>query len=99
MKVLFVCHRVPFPPKRGGKIRPFNIIKHLHEQGHAVTVASLARNPEEVHESEGLAQHCSKRIVEIVEDRSAWPRMVAWLPTTRLSSFGYFHSPRLKERI
>ena len=43
MKVLFVCHRVPFPPKRGGKIRPFNIIRHLHEQGHEVTVASLAR--------------------------------------------------------
>ncbi len=47
MKVLFVCHRVPFPPKRGGKIRPFNIIRHLHEQGHEVTVASLARNQAE----------------------------------------------------
>jgi len=50
MKVLFVCHRVPFPPKRGGKIRPFNIIRHLHEQGHEVTVASLARSQAEVDE-------------------------------------------------
>ena len=41
MKVLYVCHRFPFPPKRGGKIRPFNMILHLHEQGHEVTVASV----------------------------------------------------------
>jgi len=99
MRVLFVCHRVPFPPKRGGKIRPFNIIRHLHSQGHAVTVASLARNEAELHEADGLGQHCSERLVEVVDDRVAWPRMVAWLPTTRPSSFGYFHSPRLKQRI
>ena len=99
MKVLFVCHRVPFPPKRGGKIRPFNIIRHLHEQGHEVTVASLARSTAEAEEAEGLAHHCSRRLVEVVDDKLAWPRMVAWLPTTRPSSFGYFHSPRLKQRI
>ena len=29
MKILYVCHRFPFPPKRGGKIRPFNMIRHL----------------------------------------------------------------------
>lgn len=99
MKILVVCHRVPFPPKRGGKIRPFNIIRHLHEQGHEVTVASLARNREELEESEGLARHCSGRIVEVVEDRVAWPRMVAWLPTTKPSSFGYFYSPKLERRV
>lgn len=99
MKVLFVCHRVPFPPKRGGKIRPFNIIRHLHGQGHEVTVASLARSQAEADEAEGLAAHCTRRLVEVVDDRLAWPRMVAWLPTTKPSSFGYFHSPRLKARI
>jgi sugar transferase (PEP-CTERM/EpsH1 system associated) len=99
MKVLFVCHRVPFPPKRGGKIRPFNVIRHLHESGHQVTVASLARTQAEAVEAEGLAAHCTSRIVEIVDDMTAWPRMVAWLPTTRPSSFGYFYSRRLKKRI
>ena len=99
MRVLFVCHRVPFPPKRGGKIRPFNIIRHLHEQGHEVTVASLARSQSELVEAEGLGEHCSQRIVEVMDDRVAWPRMVAWLPTSRPSSLGYFHSPRLRKRI
>ena len=83
MKVLFVCHRVPFPPKRGGKIRPFNIIRHLHAQGHQVTVASLARTQEEADEAEGSRAALSKRLVEVVGNTAAWPRMVAWLPTTK----------------
>ena len=99
MRVLFVCHRVPFPPKRGGKIRPFNIIRHLHEQGHEITVASLARSPREMEEAEGLARYCARRLIEVVDDRVAWPRMVAWIPTLRPSSFGYFYSARLRRRI
>ena len=40
MKILFLCHRLPYPPQRGGKIRPFNMIRHLGGQprghgGHA----------------------------------------------------------------
>jgi sugar transferase (PEP-CTERM/EpsH1 system associated) len=99
MRVLFACHRVPYPPKRGGKIRPFNIIRHLHEQGHEVVVASLARSQAEAREAEGLGQYCSDRMVEVIEDRVAWPRMVAWLPSLRPSSFGYFHSSRLRRRV
>jgi sugar transferase (PEP-CTERM/EpsH1 system associated) len=99
VKILFVCHRVPFPPKRGGKIRPFNIIRHLSEQGHRVTVASLARNKLELEESSGLREHCERALIEIISERLAWLRMMAWLPTTRPSSFAYFFSAGLGRRI
>jgi polysaccharide biosynthesis protein PslH len=99
VKVLFVCHRVPFPPKRGGKIRPFNIIRHLTSQGHEVTVASLARNAEEVSQARGLADHCARVLVEVIPDSVAWSRMIAWLPTSRPSSFGYFYSGSLARQI
>jgi sugar transferase (PEP-CTERM/EpsH1 system associated) len=99
VKVLFVCHRVPYPPKRGGKIRPFNIIRHLTQQGHRVTVASIARTQAEADEAAGLREHCEKAIIEVIPDRVAWPRMFAWLPTTRPSSFGYFYSRRLERSI
>ena len=29
MDILFLAHRIPFPPDRGDKIRSFNILKHL----------------------------------------------------------------------
>ena len=96
---MYVCHRVPFPPKRGGKIRPFNMIRHLSDTGHDVTVASLARNSDELGESQGLSAHCNNMLVEVISDWAAWPRMVANVPTWQPSSFAYFHSPRLARRI
>jgi len=98
MKILYVCHRFPFPPKRGGKIRPFNMIRHLHKS-HDVTVASLARSRAEAEEGRGIAQYCSRYEMARVSDPLQAARMVARLPTPVPSSFGYFHSPALARRI
>ena len=99
MNILFVCHRVPYPPRRGGKIRPFNILSHLTRQGHKVTTASLARSHGEAEAGAGLLQHCAEVIVETVSSASANARMLARLPTAVPSSMGYFHSPALHRRV
>lgn len=99
MRILYICHRVPFPPKRGGKIRPFNMIRHLTERGHQVTVASLARSEKEMEEAAGLSSHCAEAIVEVVSGTAASAQMVARIPTPAPSSFGYFWSSRLARRI
>ena len=99
MKILLVCHRLPFPPKRGGKIRPFNIIRHLTESGHSVTVGSLARSDQEYHEGQGLSEYCDKILVGRVGKLAPVARMIARLPTTIPSSMGYFYSPELRQSI
>jgi sugar transferase (PEP-CTERM/EpsH1 system associated) len=99
MKILFTCHRLPYPPKRGGKIRPFNIIKHLTEQGHSVTVGSLARSEDELREGEGLREHCHKLLVGRIGEFAAGARMVARLPTTVPSSMGFFYSRSLHNAV
>jgi hypothetical protein len=98
MKVLFICHRVPYPPTAGSKIRAFNIIRHLSEQGHSVTVASLARSSEEARAAAGLSAHCERALIEVIPDRVAWLRTAAWLASPRPMSFGYFYSRRLARR-
>jgi len=99
MKILYVCHRFPYPPKRGGKIRPFNMIRHLHEQGHEVSVASLVRSSAEAREGAGLAQHCTRFLMEPIGNAAAFARMLVRLPGGVPSSMGYFYSPRLAERV
>lgn len=99
MKILYVCHRFPFPPKRGGKIRPFNMIRHLTEQGHEVVVASLARDPAEAKEGEGIAPHCARFMVETVRNPVQGAKMVLNLPRRTPSSMGFFHSAKLARRI
>ena len=98
MKILYVCHRFPFPPARGGKIRPFNMIKHL-SQRHEVVVASLVRSQKEAEEGKGLASFCRDFIMSHVTAPAAWTRMIARLPTWSPSSMGYFHSPELGRQI
>ena len=98
MRILFVCHRLPYPPNRGGKIRPYNIIRHLAKK-HAVTVASMARTRDELEAGRGLAGHCEQVLAEIIPTPIAAWRMVARLPSRVPSSFGYFHSPALARRI
>ncbi len=39
--LLFLAHRVPYPPDRGDKIRSYNILKHL-AAGHRVHLAAFA---------------------------------------------------------
>ena len=98
MKILYVCHRFPFPPNRGGKIRPFNMIRHL-SQNHEVTVASLARSPEEARDGEGIASHCHKHLMDTISPAGAVMRMLAGIPTSVPASMANFHSPRLARLI
>ncbi len=98
MRILFICHRFPFPPNRGGKIRPFQMIRHL-SQRHEVTVASLAFTQEELDAGAGLREHCSKIIAEILPNSSRWAQAVTALAGSTPSSVAYFRSNRLRARI
>lgn len=98
MKILYVCHRFPYPPKRGGKIRPFNMIRHLSAR-HEVTVASLARSPQEAADGAGIKPHCAHFEVAIVKNPVQALRMVARLPSPTPSSFGFFYSGQLQASI
>ena len=99
MNILYLCHRFPFPPKRGGKIRPFNMIRHLHQAGHRVTVCSLVRSAAEAAEGAGIAPHCTAFESALVQAPVQMARMVLRLPLPTPSSMGYFYSPGLAAKV
>lgn len=98
MKILFICHRFPYPPNRGGKIRPFHMIKHLARE-HQVFVCTLARSAAEAGEGGELRRHCSQVDFATVSEPWQTLRMIARLPTPTPSSMGYFYSGQLADRI
>jgi sugar transferase (PEP-CTERM/EpsH1 system associated) len=98
VKILYLCHRFPFPPRRGGKIRPFNMIRHLAER-HEVHVVSLVRSAAEAAEGEGIRAHCASHAMAPVRDPVQWLRMIARVPTLTPSSFGFFHSARMARLV
>jgi sugar transferase (PEP-CTERM/EpsH1 system associated) len=98
MRILYVCHRFPYPPRRGGTIRPFNMIRHL-SRSHEVVVCSLTRSPQQTRDAEGIAPYCAEFHVGEVDDRVQALRMIATVPTPLTASASFFHSTRLARRI
>ncbi|MES2946974.1 MAG: TIGR03087 family PEP-CTERM/XrtA system glycosyltransferase [Pseudomonadota bacterium] len=99
MNILYLCHRFPFPPQRGGKIRPFNMIRHLSSVGHRVTVCSLARSDDEARQGHGIAPYCADFHVSQVTDWVQGMRMLVRLPTPTPSSMGFFYSSALNRQV
>lgn len=98
MRILFLCHRVPYPPKRGGKIRPFNMIRHL-ARNHQVTVATLARSRQEVAEGQGLRDYCQDLFIGTIPHVIGWSRFALHTATPFPSTFAYFYSLWLARRV
>ncbi|UUL83239.1 TIGR03087 family PEP-CTERM/XrtA system glycosyltransferase [Sphingomonas qomolangmaensis] len=60
--ILFLAHRVPFPPDRGDKIRAHHVLKHLakHARVHLVAMADVEAD---LHHDAVLAEHCASHAV------------------------------------
>jgi len=99
VNILFLSHRFPYPPTRGDKIRSFNMVKYLSEQGHDVTVASLSRSDEETAECQGIEDYCDKFTLVQVNETLQNVRMVSRLLSKDPSSMGYFYSRDLQHKV
>src|SRR6185437_16422728 len=97
MRILFLCHRFPYPPNRGGKIRPFNMIRHLSRE-HSIVVGTLAHSLEEVKAGEQLKDFCEELVAEVLPSSVRWRQALEALPTRTPSSLAYFRSSRLQQR-
>ncbi|MFZ1990983.1 MAG: TIGR03087 family PEP-CTERM/XrtA system glycosyltransferase [Alphaproteobacteria bacterium] len=58
-KLLFLAHRVPYPPNKGERIRAFHPLKHLAET-HEVWLGALADNEAELKETGELRTLCKE---------------------------------------
>ncbi len=56
-KILFLSHRVPYPPNKGDKIRSFNEIRHLARR-HEIHLLAFYDYPEEAGYKKDLLEYC-----------------------------------------
>ena len=48
--LLFLCHRIPYPPNKGDKIRCWNIFRHLSERFHVHLACFVDDRADHCHE-------------------------------------------------
>lgn len=57
MKLLYLVHRIPFPPNKGDKVRSFHLLKHL-ARSHQVYLGSFIDDPDDEQHAGALAPWC-----------------------------------------
>ncbi len=99
MKLLFLAHRIPYPPNKGDKIRSYHELRALAERGHEVHLLAFADDLNDLNYQVDLARWCAA--VEIVPLRRAWAglRAAANLLTPRPLSLGYFASLKMRQLV
>ena len=98
MKLLYLAHRIPYPPNKGDKIRSFNEIKYL-SQNHEIDLACLADDPRDLKYEEDLRKYCRTTNVVLINPILARVKSAFRLFSKKPLSVPYFYSKRLQETI
>lgn len=98
MKILFLAHRIPYPPNKGDKIRSFNEIRHLSKR-HEIHLVCLADDPEDIRYAENLRKWCRRVFVQPVNARWAKLKGLWWLSKGGAISVGYFYHRNVQETV
>ncbi len=97
MNVLFLAHRVPYPPNRGDRIRSFHLLQYLAERGE-VSLAYLSEDTPDAQTVAVLGRMC-RRVTVGQLDRSRWMQAGRSLALGRTATEGLFRCPRLRRAI
>jgi len=98
LNILFLTHRLPFPPDRGDRIRAYQIIRHL-AQRHRLSLAAVSDYPPPLTDVQALQALCASVDVVCVNRRRRQAVAACYLPTTVPLTLPQFSSGALKARI
>ena len=90
MKILYLCHRIPYPPNKGDKIRSFNEVRYLAAR-HELDLLCLADDPGDLKYRAELEKICRRVEVFPLDPLRAKARGLLSLARGGSLSAGYFH--------
>lgn len=99
MRILYLAHRIPYPPNKGDKIRSFHEIRGLTAQGHEVHLAAFVDDPRDLKYRDDLARICQSVTLSPLSRRRASLRSLAGLVTRQPLSLRFFSSRAMHERV
>lgn len=98
LKILYIAHRIPYPPNKGDKIRSFNEIKHL-SSSHNLDLVCLADNADDLKFKSDLEKYCRRVFVQYFKSSQAKLRGFINLINGKAISVGYFYRKKVQQII
>lgn len=98
MRILYLCHRVPYPPNKGEKIRAFHQLRALAAHNE-VDLFTLSDTIGELSDRSGLNKYC--RRVTVANINPTWNRLrsLGFLLSRTPLTVPYFYSSELRQEI
>lgn len=96
--ILYLAHRIPYPPNKGDKIRSFNEIIYLARE-HTLHLACLVDDPRDLEHLGVLQELCSSVSHELINPRWNKLKTLPNLFTGMPLSVPYFYSPKLQADV
>jgi polysaccharide biosynthesis protein PslH len=94
MNIIFLCHRIPFPPNKGDKIRSYHILTHLAKE-HTVHLGAFVDDPADMRHAETLRDIIRGECLLVPLGAAARVRMARALARGAPLSVSYFTSDKL----
>jgi sugar transferase (PEP-CTERM/EpsH1 system associated) len=98
VNILFIVHRIPYPPNKGDKIRSFNEIKYL-AQKHNLYLAFLVDDEKDLSHLDELRRYCVDFDYDVIKPRWQKFKSVPYVLTKKPLSVPYFYSKKLQAAI
>lgn len=93
-KILYLIHRIPYPPNRGDRIRSYHLLRHLAARAD-LYLAFLCEEPPSDEMLRALGEHCEELAAVPVGRFRRWLRGCTWLAAGRTATEGLFYHPEL----
>ena len=97
-ELLFLSHRIPYPPNKGDKIRSWNFLRHL-AQRYSVRLACLIDHPRDLEYVAKLRSICAEVIAVELDPLAARLRYLGSLLARQPLSCGHFRHPALRRAV
>src|SRR5512143_322945 len=93
--LLFLAHRIPFPPNKGDKIRSFHLLRHLSAR-YAIHLGAFVDDPDDWRYQDALKPYCASVRLFPLNPRRARLASLTGLLTGEALTLPYYRSRELK---
>ena len=97
-KLLYLVHRLPYPPNKGDKVRSYHLLKHLTQQ-HQVFLGTFIDDPADEAYVDTVRALCPDLHVARLNPRGAKLRSLAGLLTQQSLSQHYYQNAGLQDWV
>ncbi len=97
-RILFLAHRIPYPPNKGDKIRSWHFLRHLAAH-HELSLACFVDDPDDMRHAEMLRGICADSHFEPLARSPLQWRNAAAMATGSPITVSHYRSRRMRARV